>query len=187
AQVEGGQAARVVLAVPAPRRGRLPLGRVVVATRYPLGLFRAWSLVEMEAVAIVYPKPSAKAPPLPPAPRSGGRQTVAEAGSDDFRGLRNYQDGDSPRHVHWKAWARQEQLLTKQFQRQQAPELWLDWDSLTGPAETKLSHLCRWLLDAAAAGERYGLRLPGETLPPGQGAAHRHRCLAALALCGEAP
>src|SRR5512134_2851878 len=35
-----------VLAVPAPRRGWLPLERVVLETRYPLGLFRAWSYLE---------------------------------------------------------------------------------------------------------------------------------------------
>src|SRR5512145_2688972 len=34
--------AEVVLAVPAPTRGRLPLGRVMLETRFPLGLFRAW-------------------------------------------------------------------------------------------------------------------------------------------------
>jgi uncharacterized protein (DUF58 family) len=34
--------AEVVLSAPAPRRGWLPLGRVMLETRFPLGLFRAW-------------------------------------------------------------------------------------------------------------------------------------------------
>src|SRR5262245_27755265 len=56
-----------VLAVPAARRGWLPLGRVMLETRFPLGLFRAWSYVEPESRCLVYPRPEASAlPPLAP-------------------------------------------------------------------------------------------------------------------------
>jgi len=47
--------------------------------------------------------------------------------------------------------------------------------------ETRLSQLCRWVLDAEQAGQRYGLRLPGTTLTPDHGPAHQQACLAALA------
>ena len=36
-------------------------------------------------------------------------------GSDDFASLRPYHAGDSLRHVHWKALAREQGLVTKQF------------------------------------------------------------------------
>ena len=49
--------AEAVLAVPAAQRGWLPLGRVMLETRFPLGLFRAWSYVEPEARCLVYPRP----------------------------------------------------------------------------------------------------------------------------------
>jgi uncharacterized protein (DUF58 family) len=38
------------------------------------------------------------------------------------------------------------------------------------------------VLKAENEGRRYGLRLPGAQIPPGQGDAHRRRCLEALAL-----
>src|SRR5688500_20326770 len=41
--------AEVVLAVPAPRRGWVALGRVMLETRFPLGLFRASSALEPAA------------------------------------------------------------------------------------------------------------------------------------------
>src|SRR5262245_24847549 len=44
--VPAGGVGEVVLAVPAPRRGWQPLGRVMLETRFPLGLFRAWSYLE---------------------------------------------------------------------------------------------------------------------------------------------
>src|SRR5213082_1177003 len=50
--------------------------------------------------------------------------------------------------------------------------------------EVRLSPLARWVVDAEAHGERYGLALPGVWLPPDRGPEHRHRCLAALALFG---
>src|SRR5256885_12661060 len=37
------------------------------------------------------------------------------SGNDDFSGLRTYQLSDSPRHVAWKAVARSDDMLTKQF------------------------------------------------------------------------
>jgi uncharacterized protein (DUF58 family) len=38
------------------------------------------------------------------------------------------------------------------------------------------------VLDAERAGRHYGLRLPGEEIPPGHGERHAERCLTALAL-----
>jgi uncharacterized protein (DUF58 family) len=100
--------AEVVLAVPAPLRGRLPLGRVMLETRFPLGLFRAWSYVEPDARCVVYPRPERS--PLPPfsGEAAAGALRTQTAGSDDFAGLRGYQRSDSPRHIAWKAVARSE-------------------------------------------------------------------------------
>ena len=58
-----------------------------------------------------------------------------------------------------------------------------DWDSLPGlDVEARLSQLCRWIEDAHAAGQAFGLELPGVSIPPNIGPAHRQRCLTALAL-----
>src|SRR5687767_9363829 len=94
--------AEVLLAVPAPRRGLVALGRVMLETRFPLGLFRAWSYIEPDARCVVYPRPERS--PLPPftgSPAPGSLHTPMP-GSDDFAGLRSYQRTDSPRHVAWK-------------------------------------------------------------------------------------
>ncbi|ALP54246.1 hypothetical protein Tel_14455 [Candidatus Tenderia electrophaga] len=185
--VDAQAQSRATLALPAPRRGRVGLGRITLASRYPLGLFRAWAYIDVEAETLVYPRPAHHAPP-PHSGQGGGerRQSRDEAGSDDFHGLRGYQPGDSPRHIDWKALAREQGLVTKQFQRHQSPELWFDWaDSHGADGETRLSQLCRWLLDADSQQQRYGLRLPGVTLAPGQGRHHLDQCLARLALFGE--
>lgn len=184
--VTAGKLADIVLGVPALHRGWLALGRVMLETRYPLGLFRAWSYIEPDTRALVYPRPERTPLPAPLAHADAGAARAQARGSDDFSGLREYQASDSPRHVAWKAVARSEELLTKQFTGESAAELWLDWNDLPHDlgAEARLSRLAGWVLAAEKAGMHYGLRLPGSELAPAQGDAHRAACLQALALHG---
>ncbi len=185
-EIPGNSQIRIALPVVARQRGWLHLPVLNIASRYPLGLFRAWSSPRFIAACLVYPKPLTL--PLPPAsstPISGTRQ--GEGGQEDFSGLRARQPADSPRHVAWKAAARdgaEKPLLVKQFAGGAQNELWLDWRLLPADmdTETRLSALTGWVLAADAANARYGLSLPGIEIPPAEGTAHRRRCLEQLAL-----
>src|SRR5215831_5264371 len=115
---------------PAMRRGKLAIGRLRVFTTFPLGLFYTWSNVELDADCVVYPRPEPGNVPLP-APTAGAQAGVESGmGQDDFAGLRKYQPGDSLRHVAWKAVARGQPILTKQFSGLAEGELWRKWYSL---------------------------------------------------------
>lgn len=187
--VAAGATADCLLQAPTRQRGWLALPRVGIETTWPLGLIRAWSYCVPDARCLVYPKPAAKAPPLPWAtsgsagPRGGGR------GLDDFAGLRSHQPADSPRQVAWKVAARHDDdmpLLTKQFEGRAIARVWLDWETTSGSnVETRLAILTRWVLDAHAAGIAFGLSLPGKRLAPASGSAHLHAVLSALALHGQ--
>lgn len=172
--------------VPAVRRGWLRPGRMTLFTRFPVGLFRAWSYAEPDVSCLVYPAPANPGLPLPAPVYGEGEGGLAGLGQDEFSGLRSYRPGDSPRHIAWKAVARDDTLLTKQFAGRADAELWLSWNDLPAqmPVEQRLSHLTRWVLEADAGGMTYGLRLPGATLPPAGGLPHRAECLRALALHG---
>lgn len=168
----------------ARRRGILRPGRLTLFTRFPLGFFYAWSYLELDMRCVVYPRPASRGLPLPPATTSAGAGAERGQGQEDFSGLRQYHVGDSPRHIAWKAAARDQGLLTKQFTGRADTELWLDWSALPPlmGVEERLSQLARWVLDAHAAGLSFGLRLPGETIEMAMGHAQRDRCLEALAL-----
>ena len=170
----------------AQKRGWLAPGRITVDTRFPLGLLRAWSYIQPDMRCLVYPKPDDTLLPLPEASGSAGEKRVSSGGSDDFAGLRPYQAGDSPRHIHWKAAARGRGLRTKVFSGHAAAELWLDWNQLPArlDVESRLSRLTRWVLSAEQQGLRYGLRLPGLELAPDTGEQHLLACLRELALYG---
>lgn len=172
------------IGIPAARRGILRPGRLTLFTRFPLGLYYAWSYLEFEMRCLVYPRPAFPGLPLPAATANAGAGAEHGRGQEDFAGLRQYHVGDSPRHIAWKAAARDQGLLTKQFSGRADTELWLDWALLPAPlgVEERLSHLARWVLDAHAAGISYGLRIPGRMVDMAVGEAQRDLCLEALAL-----
>lgn len=174
------------------RRGKQPLGRLTVSTRYPLGLFRVWSHPWPETHCLVYPSPIFQTLPAATASdRMHGDQPVASDDPDDFAGFRRHRPGDSSRHIAWKHHARDttdSPLLVKEFSGHGAAECWIDWATTPTNAdtETRLSILCGWVLQAERANMKFGLRLPGRTLPPGNGDAHLTLALETLALFGDA-
>lgn len=182
--VASARGATASVPVPSRRRGWLAPERITMDTRFPIGLLRAWAYIQPDMRCLVYPKPDDAHMPLPEPAAGAGEKRVASGGSDDFAGLRAYQTSDSPRHIHWKAAAREQGLQTKIFSGSAAAELWLDWNLLPAglDLEAKLSRLTRWVLSADRDGLRYGLRLPGLELAPDTGEAHRLACLRELAL-----
>ncbi|MBI4193826.1 MAG: DUF58 domain-containing protein [Betaproteobacteria bacterium] len=184
--VPGQGEAIAAIGIRAVRRGILRPGRLTLYTRYPLGLYYAWAYLELDLRCIVYPRLAPAGLPLPPAESSAGQGAQHGQGQEDFSGLRQYHLGDSPRHIAWKAAARDRGLLTKQFSGRADSELWLDWRRLPPGmnVEEKLSCLTRWVVDAHALGMAFGLRIPGKTIALGAGDLQRDRCLEALALHG---
>jgi uncharacterized protein (DUF58 family) len=179
-----GRSTEVTLPLPATQRGWLQLERITIETRFPLGLTRAWSYVQPDMRALVYPRPDdSLLPPPQSRPDMGDTQSVG-SGTDDYCGMRPYQPSDSPRHVAWKATARGQEPLTKLFSGRAASELWFDYEQLPVrlDREARLSRLARWVLLAERGGVKFGMRLPGLEVPLGEGEIQRERCLKELAL-----
>lgn len=177
--------ATVKLPVPTRGRGWLPLTTMTVSTAYPLGLFHAWSPLNLEHRLLVYPCPSEEVVARPPASAGAEVARGPAAGDDDFFGFVGYRPGDPLRRIHWKGIAKGQAAQVKQYVGGEGAAAELDWQQTqAADIETRLSVLCRWVLEADRAGTPYSLRLPGAMIATGSGEAHRHRCLAALALFG---
>ena len=174
--------------LPTSGRGWLDAPRITLETRYPLGLFRAWSYWQPALRCLVYPAPAGGDVLLPTAAEGSGEGVPRGSGTDDFGGLRQYLNTDSPRHIAWKAAALALEtgaaLQAKHFLGTAAVEVVFDFDQLPDhlDLEARLSQLTRRVLDADAEGLIYTLRLCGQLLGPAQGAAQRLACLEALAL-----
>jgi len=167
------------------QRGLIPLPRFTVESRFPFGLFRAWAHIQFDQTQLVYPKLSLHTDlPIKSSGLSEGKKQL-HSGTDDFKGLRSYAEGDPLQHIHWKSFARHQTLQTKEFSSTTSDELWLNWsDTTVTGVESKLSQLSRWLLLANKQNLSYGLRLPDTTIQPGRGQHHLDACLKQLALYG---
>lgn len=179
------------LAWPADKRGLHVAPTLSIETRFPLGLFRAWSVWRPAAQALVYPQPEHPCPPLPAsqaiAVASGGARS---SGGSELEGVRGYRRGDALKLVVWKKAAQAQasggDLVIRDTASTASQELWLDWQQtqISG-TEERLSRLTAWVLAAESTpniSTRYGLKVAGIHLPPDSGAAHREACLRALAL-----
>jgi uncharacterized protein (DUF58 family) len=180
--IASGDTATLRIGVPTERRGWVSLERFRVETQYPARLCRAWTWVHMDTHCLVYPRPAEPGRPLPRElfAGTGGR---TGPGDDDFAGLRAAAVGDPLQRIAWKAYARNDVLLLKEFSAGTGEPCELDWNMLPDlDVEERLAQLTRWCLDADAAGRSIALRLPHREIPLGAGPKHLASCLEALAL-----
>ena len=167
---------------PTLTRGWLEMPSFRLETRFPLGLFKAWSWISPQTRCLVYPSPANKAPPLP-ATGHGQAGQAAKGDGDQVHGLRKYQAGDSIQRVAWRASARHGELYSLEMEAPREEACELDWNLLQGSdTETRLSILTAWVITADNKQLSYSLKLPGVQLPRGNGADHRAKCLKLLAL-----
>ncbi len=164
------------------KRGFFKLTPITVSSRFPLGLFRAWANFELNNDAIIYPAPESLPGFVPQQGHDSEGSNPYGTGLEDFSGFKNYQPGEPFSHIHWKAYAKEQGLLSKTFSGSSHREYWLDWADLSGNVELKLSKLCRLIIEAEYRGDRYGLKLPAKNITIGTGQSHYHHCLKALAL-----
>jgi uncharacterized protein (DUF58 family) len=176
------------LNIPTARRGLRPLGQVVISTRYPLGLFRAWSPLILPVNGLVYPRPLAADTmdwfSLHGEGDEGSLGAVSQSG--EFGGVRPYRPEDGLSRVSWKASAKGGGLFAKEFRSGVARSVVFDWHEIrVFDYEERISLLAGLVREAERLGLSYGMRLPEVDIAPGSGASQAHRCLEALALMPE--
>ena len=178
------KAARVTLRFPARQRGEHNVETLSLTSAYPLGFIRFLKKFTSSQTYIVYPNPTGEMRlPSSFVRRHDGRPLTEFGEGDDFAGVRPYVHGESQRHIDWRAVARGQSLMTKQFTAEAEGVVYLDFSALrSADVEEKLSQLALWVIEAERAGRPYSLRLPGTEIPPGVGQEHFHRCLRALSL-----
>ena len=178
------KAARLTLHFPARHRGEHKIETLNLTSCYPLGFVRASRRFVSNQTYLVYPKPAGKS--QLPTNRSRFADSWVQQGighGDDFAGVRAYVQGESQRHIDWKAVARGQPLMTKQFAPETKGAVCLDFSELRfDDVEERLSQLTLWVIEAERARQPYGLRLQGTEISAALGQMHFHCCLRALSL-----
>jgi len=175
------------------QRGWHRVPRVVMESRFPLGVFRIWSYWQPTGHVMVYPTPEPAAPPIPStADADAGAAAHAPHTTSVHDGLRHYQRGDALRHVVWKKTATalatgSSDWVVREHASSPSRTLWLAAQS-TGLTDTEaqIARLTAWVLHAHAQQWQWGLQLPsGHCIAPASGELHLQNCLVALALDGK--
>ena len=177
-------AARLTLRFSARHRGEHKIETLDLTSCYPLGFVRASKRFVSNQTYLVYPRPMGNS--QLPTGRSRFADSWVQQGighGDDFAGVRAYVPGESQRHIDWKAVARGQPLMTKEFAAETKGAVCLDFSELhVADVEERLSQLALWVIEAERARQPYGLRLPGIEISPSLGQMHFHYCLRALSL-----
>ncbi len=182
-QVTPSSPTRVILTHLSGQRGWLRPGRLRLESVYPLGLLRVWTWVDLDARALIYPKPIlTRVQPIAMHHDEQGCER-AFGHQDEFQGFRDYQPGDPLRRVVWRSLAKGQSLQTAVYQNHVDQRQWIDWQQFEGmDRENRLARMCWLTLNLSRAEGHFGLRLPGMTFAPNQGDGHRDGLLKALAL-----
>lgn len=180
----------IELQLPTVQRGYFPCEPVNLSSLYPIGVFFCWTkrFTSTER-CLVYPQPL----DLVPFPEDGLNQGKEQAsanirvGAEDYAGMKNYQDGDRLRDIHWPSLAKTNKLISIQYENHSNSSVNLSWFSLPAKLniEDKLSQLCFWVVEANKSGQLYQLEMPNHTIEFDKGLTHYHECLRVLALWGE--
>jgi uncharacterized protein (DUF58 family) len=172
----------LALALPVRQRGLWHAPALRLESSAPFGLFCAWTWLHLDLATVIYPRPWGE----DQVPESGGIHSSAgkrHAGQDELSWLRDFREGDSPRQVAWKAYAKGTPLLVREYHSHAAATHEFDYAALAPrDAESRLSQLCHWVVQAAQRQENWTLLLPGAAPRCGRGAQHLEQCLTALAL-----
>ena len=178
----GDEQSTVIVPLTTSFRGELRPKRMLVESFFPLGIIRCWSWLTWDVSTIVYPAPQqhSRIPSIVADELGDGLHPTR--GGEDFSGLKDYQLGDTIKHIAWKVYAKGKGLYKKEFDQSVSTEHWLVFDSLDGlNTEERLSDMCFWALFFSQKDDVFGVKLNGQTIAPNKGDDHLRQVLHALA------
>ncbi len=155
-------------------RGIHEISNTLALTRFPFGLFERRALLRSASRIVVLPalgrlRRRAERD-LEPRGRPTPAPRLAVHGGEEFHGLREYREGDNPRHIHWRTSARTGALMRRELRDDRDAELTILLDTCVAglAAETRrhsferaVSCAATLLVRAAKRGQRVRLAFPG--------------------------
>jgi uncharacterized protein (DUF58 family) len=182
-RIAGDQQVSYPIEVATTQRGIVALGRLLIESRAPYGLIRAWSYANFEWVGLVEPVPES---PYPELPYAVGSQAQSKRRADiahDPDMLREYAPGDSLKRVAWKQVAKSGNWYTRTGEAGQRGEVELTWQAISLiDTEARLSRMAAWIDRARNANAAFSLTMPNGHLALADSAPHHDEALSMLAV-----
>lgn len=174
------------------RRGQYRFKQVVISTTYPFGFVRRSVRFPAPRDVLVYPQilPWSELE-LETPPDLGERETHRKGPGSSLYGIREQQQGEGARWIHWKKTAQLERLMHREFEREEKKNVRLLFDNaLLDPAAPKRREAFERVVIQCASVAHHLLRADHQVelvtrsgrVPCSVGPHQRHRILRALAL-----
>lgn len=181
--LEPGKVHSVLVPFVAQKRGRGYPPRILLESRYPLGLVRAWTWLSLDQFAVIYPRPIPCEMQAVGEGNHGKKQAIRRQEEEEYAGVREYREGDSLKAVHWKQLAKSGDLYTKMREGSTAASMMLTLQSVPGPGlEARLGQLAWWVDELTRRQVPFGVALPGEKLAIANGPHQWSKAMHMLAL-----
>ncbi len=182
----------VRLEVEFPRRGLHDLPPLELESRFPFGFLARSRRSAGGGAVLVFPALDTRgSPPRSTREEEGMKERSSRWGEIlDHRGLKPFQEGEDPRHIHWKKSAQRGQLVGVEYDRRSrgSVELFLNTRE---PDPARFEHEIEGVAGSCDALSRRGapvaLSTPGARIQAGTGEGHRRRLLGFLALVEREP
>ncbi len=118
-----------------PRRGSYVQNALGLATRFPFSFLIKTRLMPFERELVVLPEVEAREQTLTILPALRGEFEIFVAGrSNDLYRIREFAAGDAARHIDWKATARSQTVMVREFTREDERKLKIIFDN-PGPTD----------------------------------------------------
>jgi uncharacterized protein (DUF58 family) len=172
-------------------RGEHRLPRLTLNSTFPFLLLVSWKVYMFEKTFLVFPKREGVSnPPFIQAlneNKEGRTIDQVRSADSEFAGHRKFENSDSSRHIDWKAFARTERLLVKDYQGYRPHQVNIQWKKTRDikGLEKRLSQMALWIEIAESKGFHYSFEMGSQNFNSDRGRVHYLKCLKTLALTRE--
>jgi uncharacterized protein (DUF58 family) len=194
----GRMTAVVPIQVVPKRRGLHEMNRYQISTSFPFGFIKRAVERMQKDTMLVYPAIGQVDPKLMALCRSadttGATMRPRRGGQDEFYGVKEYRQGENPRHIYWRRSARTGVLVSKEMTQVSPPKLllvidnYVDPNQRTLPAQAAVERAIAIAASVASQALEDGMSVgllawTGEwtNIAPARGKRHRRDVLAVLA------
>lgn len=167
------------------RRGLKKSPRLVIQSKFPFGMLRAWKYYEQMTEFIVYPEK--KGQKNIPREISHQHQDEIDPIQDNrglFRDHREFQKTDSPNKIDWKASLKHQKHFVKNYESGDEKKILIDWNMTNQIVdfEDKVSQLALWVDTSHKNNDFYSLKISQHQTVYANDGIHYKNCMEKLAL-----
>jgi len=189
--IPAGKSRSALISQSFAHRGKYRLDGLRLSTRFPFGLFRRGERVSVTGEVLVYPSIREISSNLHLLPFRSGKLEGKRAGhGESLYAIREYQDGENARLIHWKATAKTGKLMAREYARDEESEFCLILDTImradgSGNAdefEKAVSLAASLAAHFVREGAEFEYLTPNEHISRGTGTDHLYGILRSLAV-----